>query len=169
MQENSSICFSHYLAIFISVCLYLHIFPLMLNAEPIDISLQNTTDGKMFKLTDHRGRKIILVFGSIYCKPCIELLPVLNKIYENSKLLGVVVVGIDIDKTTDKKTINKFVYEKKIAFPFFIDTNGVARQNRVFILPTILLINSKGEEVKRIIGYKSYNVLEKEIKKLENR
>lgn len=169
MRENSSICCLHRLAIFIFVCLYLHMFPLLLNAEPIDFSLKNTIDGKMFKVADHRGRKIILVFGSIYCKPCIELLPVLNKLYENDKLLGVVVAAIDIDKTTDEKTINKFIHEKTITFPFLIDTNGVARQNRVFILPTILLIDSKGEEVKRIIGYKSYNVLEKEIKKLENR
>jgi thiol-disulfide isomerase/thioredoxin len=135
--------------------------------QALDFSVKNLKDGTIFKIADKRGKIILLSFGSIYCKPCIELLPVLNKLYENNKSEDVSVVGIDIDKTTEEELVKKFAKDKNIIFPFFIDTNDVARQCKVFVLPTIIIIDRSGIEAKRFLGVQPYTDLDKEIKKLE--
>jgi thiol-disulfide isomerase/thioredoxin len=131
----------------------------------LDYSLNNVLDGKTYKFADYKANLIVMVFGSMHCKPCVELIPVLNKIYdENIKSSETLVLGIDIDTSSNLDEIKKFAREKGIRFPLFIDTKNIARQNKVFVLPTILFIDGNGKEVKRYMGYQSYKVLEKEIR-----
>jgi len=133
----------------------------------LDFSLKNIFDGKTYRFAEYKAQRILMVFGSIHCKPCIELIPVLNKIYDENKSSGAMVVGIDIDSSTNIDEIKKFAQEKKIRFPIFIDTKNIAQQNKIFILPTILVIDGNGKEVKRYIGYQPHKVLEKEFKGLK--
>lgn len=164
MQKRKRI---FYLFLSAAIFAVLPLYPAVLPAEDTaDLSLKNIIDGTVFNMADCKGKNVIMLFGSIYCKPCIELLPVFNKLYENNKSSKVLILGIDIDKTTEEKEIKKFATEKKIRFPFYIDTINCAGRHKVFMLPTVLLIDPDGKEAKRFMGFKPYNVLEDALEKL---
>jgi len=157
-----------YCKVFPIILTCLLLFPVNAPAKgPLDFSLKNIINGKEYKLSNYREKINILVFGSIYCKPCIELVPVLNKLYDLYKSSDVLIAGVDIDKTTDMSVLQNFVKKMNIHFPFLIDQGEIKRQNKVHVLPTILFVDINGETLKRYQGFQSYNVLEKEIKKLK--
>jgi thiol-disulfide isomerase/thioredoxin len=140
--------------------------PVGLRAEDsIDFSLKTVQDGALFATADQKGKCLVVIFGSMYCKPCIEMIPVMNKLYETYKTSGFVAVGIDIDVSTDQDKLKSFFAEKNIRFVFLNDTNAVAKKYKVFVLPTILVVDGTGEIVKRFTGFQSYETLEKLIKK----
>lgn len=177
LPEYSGINTRGYMSMKINKCIYyffagffllLFIFPGNAMAQgSLNYTLKNILDGKTYKFSDYKAQHIMMVFGSMHCKPCVELIPVLNKIYgENNKSSDTQVLGIDIDVSTNLDEIQKFAREKGIRFPLFIDTKKIARQNKVFVLPTIIFFDRNGKEVKRYIGYQSYKVLGKQVSAL---
>lgn len=166
-KKNRDFC------LFIVSIVYASLFitPLKSQAnDQIDFSLQNIIDGTTFNASDHHGKKMIVVFGSMYCKPCVALIPLLNKIHEQKNSTGIVVAGIDIDYTTDREKIEKFTAQHNIKFPFLIDNNNIARKYKVFLLPTILFVDCTGNiENKSALGSRSYKFLEKEYEKLKTK
>lgn len=136
--------------------------------EFLDFSLKNMLNGTTYTLADHRGKHMIVVFGSMYCKPCIELLPLLNTMYDESAALGILVLGVDIDATTEHEKLNKFVADHKIHFPFLVDSSSVAKKYKVCMLPTIMFIDPSGKiEKKTALGNHSYDFLKKEYERLK--
>jgi thiol-disulfide isomerase/thioredoxin len=132
-----------------------------------DFCLLNIKTGKNFHSRQHRGTGLIIAFGSIYCKPCIKLLPILNRLHTAHKSSPIKIVSVDIDATEDMQTLKKFAATHNIRFPFLLDTTGVAKKNRICILPTTLFIDENGTVTQRFRGFQSYRVLEKEAGKLK--
>jgi len=132
-----------------------------------DFALVNAHDGKEFKIAEHRGKGGLIVFGSMYCRPCIQLIPVVNMLFEKYEVSEAVIIGVDIDSSTDNAVIQKFASEKQIQFPLLIDTSKLARQLKVFMLPTTLIFDKDGIVVKRFIGFQKYSVLENELEKVK--
>ncbi|MEI6126536.1 MAG: TlpA disulfide reductase family protein [Pseudomonadota bacterium] len=133
--------------------------------DAVDFSLKRVADGSDFSFAQQKGKCSLIVFGSMYCKPCIELIPVVARLYEAYKPSGFLAVGVDIDMTSDDDKLKNFALEKKISFPFLRDNGSVAKKNKVFMLPTTLIVDGSGLVVKRYTGYQSYDTLEKMIKK----
>ncbi len=134
-----------------------------------DFSFTSLVDGKTYSISDFCGNHLVIVFGSIYCRPCVGLLPIMRKYYEENKDRGIVVIGVDIDSSTEKKKVTAFVAEQKINFPFFIDSEHIARKHRVFMLPSVLFVDSDGKIIKKIIGPKSMSTYKKEMEKLRDK
>lgn len=134
--------------------------------DKIEFSLTNLQDASTFTAADYRDKVMIIVFGSIYCRPCIQLLPVMNQLHADYKESGVVVVGIDIDYTTELSRILAFKRQHEIAFPFLIDEKNFARQMRVSMLPVTLFVDKGGKVVNRQMGFKPYTFFESELEKL---
>jgi thiol-disulfide isomerase/thioredoxin len=132
-----------------------------------DFSLVNVKNGKYFHSKQHRGTGLIITFGSIYCKPCIKLLPILNKLHAEHESSPIRIISVDIDATEDMQTIKKFAASNNVRFPFLLDTAGAARKNRICILPTTLFVNGKGTITQRFRGFQTYGVLAKEAVKLK--
>jgi thiol-disulfide isomerase/thioredoxin len=59
-----------------------------------------TTTGKAVKLSDFKGKVVILDFWATWCGPCMVSMPGLEKIYQQVKDKGVVVLSLN---TWDKK------------------------------------------------------------------
>jgi thiol-disulfide isomerase/thioredoxin len=52
------------------------------------------TDGQDRKLSDHRGRVVVLDFWGIWCGPCIEAIPAMKELQERYEDRGVIFLGI---------------------------------------------------------------------------
>jgi len=132
----------------------------------VDFTLNDFITKQQVSTSSFRGKVMLIIFGSIYCKPCIEMLPIVRQLRDKYEQAGLVVVGIDIDVTSEDEKISQFIKDHKIRHMYLIDTIRVARQNRVFTLPTTLIVNPKGGIEKRLLGVHDFEKIEEIIKKV---
>jgi thiol-disulfide isomerase/thioredoxin len=132
----------------------------------VDFTLNDFVTKQQVCTTAFRGKCMLIIFGSIYCKPCVEMLPIVRRLRDTYEKDGLVVVGIDIDISSEEEKIKQFIQDQQIRHLYLIDTIKVARQNKVFTLPTTLIVNPKGGIEKRFLGFQSYEKLEDVIKKI---
>ena len=62
-----------------------------------DFKLQDL-DGKTVKLSDFRGKPILIDFWATWCSPCREAIPGIEKIHKAYADKGLVVLGISLDQ-----------------------------------------------------------------------
>ena len=132
----------------------------------VDFTLNDFITKQQVCTSSFRGKCMLIIFGSIYCKPCIEMLPVVRQLRDKYEQAGLVVVGIDIDVTSEEEKITQFIKDHQIRHMYLIDTIKVARQNKVFTLPTTLIVNAKGGIEKRLLGFYDYEKVEKIVLKV---
>jgi len=130
----------------------------------VDFTLNDFMTKQQVCTSSFRGKAMLIIFGSIYCKPCIEMLPVVRLLRDKYEQAGLVVVGIDIDVTSEEEKISQFIKDHQIRHMYLVDTIKVSKLNKVFTLPTTLIVNARGGIEKRLMGFQEYEKLEKIIK-----
>lgn len=81
------------------------------------------TDGTKFKLSDNRGKIIMLQFTASWCGVCRKEMPhIENEIWLPLKGKDFVLVGIDRDEPLD--VVKKFAKTIKITYPLALDPNA---------------------------------------------
>jgi thiol-disulfide isomerase/thioredoxin len=123
-----------------------------------------TIDGKDVKLSDLRGKAVLLNFWATWCGPCKIEIPWFMELEKQYAAQGLVVVGVAMDDNA-KDVVPKFAQEMKIDYPVLIGTEQVADQyGGVEGLPTTFYIGRDGKIVKRIAGLTSHSDIEDSIK-----
>ncbi|MFQ5869211.1 MAG: TlpA disulfide reductase family protein [Candidatus Zixiibacteriota bacterium] len=98
---------------------------------------------------------IYISFWATWCKPCVEELLIMQRIYERHKDKGFLLLGINEDKAMGLSKVKSFVRGKRFSFPVLLDPDGdVSRKYRVFALPYSVLLDSQGEIVYTGYGFK---------------
>jgi peroxiredoxin len=116
-----------------------------------DFTLQ-TIDGKNVRLSDFKGKTVILNFWATWCGPCQYETPFFQAIHNERASKGVVVLGIDIKESS--ATVKKFTDLKGITFPILLDTEVKVAQQYCIpnVLPVTLFINPEGIIKARKVG-----------------
>lgn len=113
-----------------------------------------TLDGADVKLSDLRGRKVILNFWATWCPPCKAEIPYMQNFYVTGDKSKVEILAINL--TTSEKNpgnVKEFVKERNVTFPVLLDQNGdIGARYQAITIPTSYLIDSKGIVRKKIIG-----------------
>jgi peroxiredoxin len=100
-------------------------------------------DGKLHRLTDYRGRRIVLNFWATWCVPCRVEMPLLQQTYEQLQKSDLVVVGINVAE--EEPAVRQYVDDLHITFPILLDTDRVVTsQYKVVGLPTTYFIDTQG-------------------------
>jgi len=131
-----------------------------------DFSAFSFIDNREINTADMRGNIIVMVFGTIYCKPCVELLPVMKMLHESYMHSDVRIILLDIDMAVSPVLQREFVERHAIKEPYINNALNIARDNKVYMLPTTLIVDRDGEIVKRIYGFKKLKKFESIIKKM---
>jgi len=119
------------------------VYPQRVKQAP-DFKLQ-TLDGKPMRLSDFRGKPILLNFWATWCEACKEELPSMQRLHEEMAKDGIQVVAISIDRTGPGK-IRGYVEEYKLTFPILLDPDQEARRQYFIMgLPTSYLIDAEGK------------------------
>ncbi|HXG36130.1 MAG TPA: TlpA disulfide reductase family protein [Dehalococcoidia bacterium] len=105
--------------------------------------LLGTLDEGEVRLSDLRGKAVVLNFWATWCSPCRKEMPQLVGAYERFKGQGLVVLGVNVQE--DRDTIGRFASEFGIKFPVPIDRSGeVVDEYRLLGLPTTYFIDRQG-------------------------
>jgi peroxiredoxin len=76
--------------------------------------------GKSYKLSDLRGKVVMLQFTASWCSVCRQEMPFIEKeIWQPGKEKGLVVIGIDRDEP--EETVIKFIKDIKVSYPLALD------------------------------------------------
>lgn len=123
------------------------------------------TDGKDIKLSNFKGKIIIVDFWATWCGPCRRGIPDLvdiQKEYKNK----VVVIGISLDNET-KPDVVPFMKQYKINYPIAYGTMEVIKAyGNIEAIPTSFVIDQSGKIVDKHIGLVSKSVYIDKIKEL---
>ena len=119
-----------------------------------DFSLPSL-NGKTYKLSDLKGKVVLLDFWATWCPPCREELPIIEKLHQEFKDKNLVVLGISNE---DRQTIENFLKNNRLTFPILIDEREkVGKSYKVVAIPRVLLIDKTGKIRKDILGYNPKN------------
>ncbi len=126
-----------------------------------------THDGKEVKLSDYKGKVILLDFWATWCPPCVKSVPDLIAIH--SEFEGeAVVIGVSLDKETNSdKDVAPFIEKFGINYPVVMGDKAIANAyGGVEAIPTMFVIDQKGNIVNKHIGFSEKSKYVAEIKKL---
>lgn len=121
--------------------------------------------GNPLRLSDFKGRVILIDFWATWCPFCRASIPILNSLYNHYKDKGLEIIGIALEYDGGK-TLKRFTKDKNIAYPLGVGKERLAIEYSAHGVPTRFLINRKGEIVEKFIGFQDKEVLEAAIKEL---
>ncbi len=120
-------------------------------SEAPDFTLQDL-NGKSVKLSDLRGKVVILDFWATWCGPCKRTMPLLDKFY-SQKAAGVEVFGVNVWERTGTAGVKPFIEKAGYTFPILYGTNDLAAAYGVQGIPTLVVIDKHGKLAYRHVGY----------------
>jgi thiol-disulfide isomerase/thioredoxin len=125
-------------------------------------------DGRPMKLSEHRGKVVLLSFWATWCFPCMKLVPHERELVE--KLSGKPFVLLGVNEDSDEAAIKKAVAKHKINWRSFHDKRpgrrAVSQEWKVIGPPTLYLIDDKGIVRKRWVGAPPAEELGREVDQL---
>jgi peroxiredoxin len=104
-----------------------------------------TSDGASLRLSDLRGKVVLLNFWATWCPPCKAEMPDLDALHrEYGPAHDFVVLGVDMEETATE--VQDFASRSHITFPLLLDEEGVvsAQLYAVRSLPTSMIIDREG-------------------------
>lgn len=123
-------------------------------------------DGQPFKLSDQRGKIVVLNFWASWCYPaCYEEAPVLEATWKTFRDKDVVVVGVDIQDTEEAG--RAFIEQFNLTFPNLRDTEGkVSIDYGIYGVPETFIINREGKIIFKQAGAVLWETLAQELRPL---
>jgi thiol-disulfide isomerase/thioredoxin len=117
-----------------------------------DVSVVSLANGKPLKLSDLRGKVVLLNFWATWCPPCREEIPSMMKLNRSMAGKPFEMVAISVDEG-GKPAIESFFKESGYSLPTFIDPSGASMKTYgITGVPESFIIDKKGVLVKKIIG-----------------
>ncbi len=100
-------------------------------------------DGRDVRLSDYRGKTVLLYFMATWCPECREAIPRLKEIYALYKEKGLVVLSVDVLES--KKKAEAFSKKYALPYPTLLDEDGrISRLYGVVGVPVKALIDRQG-------------------------
>ena len=102
-------------------------------------------EGRRMRLSDYRGKVVVLTFWATWCPPCMEMVPDERKLVQRMVGKAFAMIGVNADSNQSK--VKAVVENEKITWPSFQDggrTGPIATAWSVRGWPTIYVLDPKG-------------------------
>ena len=108
-------------------------------------------DGSVQKLSNYRGKVVLVNLWATWCPPCLEELPLLNRIQEIYGSRGVVVLGLAGDD--EPQSVRDFIAHNPVSFDVLLDVGGeVGTRYGITGYPETFIVDREGRFRQKIIG-----------------
>ena len=132
-----------------------------------------TVQGELFKLSENRGKVIMLNFWGTWCGPCRREIPDFNKLHAKYQKDGLEIVGVTLTSGSAKNILN-FMNDWDMEYTVLTDIDNYETQKvtsdygraigrPITGIPTTLIIDQEGYIVKGYIGPRSEEVFYKDL------
>ncbi|RAL25991.1 thiol-disulfide oxidoreductase ResA [Thermoflavimicrobium daqui] len=103
-----------------------------------------TLDGKEIKLSQLRGKAVMLNFWGTWCEPCRSEMPAMQSMYSKYKNKGFEILAINIAETDI--AVSNFKEQYQLGFPILMDkSRDVVRLYKIKPLPSSVFIDPQGK------------------------
>src|ERR1051326_6216203 len=124
------------------------------------------TDGKMVRLSDYKGRVVLLNFWATWCGPCKIEIPWFVQFQKTYKDRDLAVVGVSMDED-GWDSVKPYIDQHKMNYQVVIGNDHISQLfGSIDSLPTTLVIDREGRIASMHIGLVAKKTYEKEIEQL---
>lgn len=132
---------------------------------PPDFPLKNTA-GKTVKLSDYRGKIVLVNFWATWCAPCLAEMPELIKLQKEHRARGLQIIGV-AHPTDEATQVRKAIKRLKVFYPIlFGDEKTLALFEIADVLPVTVIIDRDGKVRGRIVGILTPEEFDEQVKPL---
>ena len=113
--------------------------------SPAPLFSGTTTTGEELKLSDYKGRVVLLDFWASWCGPCREEIPFLIDLYNDHHEEGFVILTINIDDEFENAKAFLEALDDQVPFPVVVDPEKrLPALYEIEAMPTSVFIDKKG-------------------------
>lgn len=117
-----------------------------------DFTLQ-TSDGDSVRLSDLRGRPVVINLWASWCAPCRAEMPALEAVYQEYRNRGLVVLAVNATNQDSPAAAVRFAEDHQLSFPILLDIEGEAsRAYQLRALPSTFFIDADGIIREVVVG-----------------
>ncbi|WP_075618200.1 peroxiredoxin family protein [Paenisporosarcina indica] len=120
---------------------------------PPDFEL-TTLEGETVKLSDYKGKKVVLNFWATWCHPCRAEMPHMQNYYEDfAEEENVEMLAVNLTNRDSESKVVDFVKDYGLTFPIPMDEDGkIGEMFEVITIPSSYIIDSSGNIQNKIQG-----------------
>jgi peroxiredoxin len=112
--------------------------------------------GQRFRLSEHRGKVILVNFWATWCLPCREEMPSMERLWRLHRRGDFLLVAVSLD--SDPKLVGPFVAEHGLTFPVALDPEmDVANLYGVRALPASFVVDRQGNLAALALGPRTWD------------
>lgn len=112
-----------------------------------------TPEGESYTLSDLKGNAVLVNMWATWCPPCKAEMPAIEKVYNEYKEQGFIVLAVDQTYQDDPFDIMPFIEDYELTFPVLLDKTGdIGRVYQVRSLPSSYFIDRYGFISDVVIG-----------------
>jgi thiol-disulfide isomerase/thioredoxin len=111
--------------------------------------------GQVLRLADLRGKVVFLNFWAVWCVPCREEMPAMERLLRAYRDRGLAIVAVNVRDS--KAQVEAFMKELRLSFPAVLDADGsTSRRFAVRGLPVSFLLDREGRILWKAIGLREW-------------
>lgn len=117
-----------------------------------------TVDGDRMRLSDFKGRRVVIDFWATWCPPCVQEIPHFIQLRKDYPEDALVIIGLSQE---DRAVLKPFKTGKGINYPVASTAGGDLPEpfSRVHSIPTTFFLDSAGRIEEVVVGYHDYEAL----------
>ena len=126
--------------------------------QPTDFERRDL-DGHSRRLSDERGRVVLLNFWASWCPPCVHEMPSMNRLQQAFDNRPLAIVAVNLGEEPEQ--IRDFLRKHPVNFSILLDPDqSLARRWQVFAFPTSYLLDKQGRIRYSVAGGLDWNSTE---------
>jgi peroxiredoxin len=115
-------------------------------------------DGEVVRLSNFRGKIVLLDFWATWCGPCKVQMKNLKKLKSLVNEDEVVIISIDVGES--KSIVQEFISKEEVDWLVLLDPKGsTAKSYRIRAIPTLFIIDKEGLIKEKYVGVTSTETL----------
>lgn len=124
--------------------------PVESTAQIPDFALSNL-QGSLLRLSDQRGKILLLHFWATWCPECRKEIPSIEKIHRSFQDRDFMVLAVNIKESAEN--VRRYMDAHSLTFTSVLDTRGqVSRDSAIRFIPTTFIIGKDGAVMAKAVG-----------------